>query len=380
MNSSNDMDDPAVAVSLLQYLPGCGAGIYHQLRQYLGGLEALFSHSLADLYQWLPKTAHAELSDLYKNRWSSRAAQQYRNDQAQLTSLKATQLFHFEKAYPKLLAEISLAPPVLYVQGSVECLSMPQLAFVGSRKSTPIGEDNAFAFARYLAERNITITSGLAIGIDASAHYGALQGKGITVGVMATGIDKVYPQRNRSLATEIVKSGGAIITEFKLGTPARAGHFPRRNRIISGLSLGVLVIEAAMKSGSLITARYALEQNREVFAIPGSIHSPLSRGCHALIKQGATLVECAADIAQQLQGWCGGMDGSGFVFNNEETRPKPSLSEHDQILLDSVGYEATSLEMLCHKVEWPVANILSGLMTLQLQGLVLQVGSDYQRL
>ncbi|VFM95294.1 MAG: DNA protecting protein DprA [Candidatus Kentron sp. G] len=204
-----------------------------------------------------------------------------------------------DAGYPPRLAEIPDPPPVLFARGGGEVLTHPQIAIVGSRNPTPMGQETAFAFARELARMGFVITSGLATGIDAAAHRGAMAGGGRTIAVVGTGLDRVYPGRHRELALEIVKNG-ACVSEFPLGTPPIAGNFPRRNRIISGLGLGILVVEATTRSGSLITARLAGEQGREVFAIPGSIHNPLARGCHLLLRQGAKLVESAADILEEI--------------------------------------------------------------------------------
>jgi DNA processing protein len=201
--------------------------------------------------------------------------------------------------YPRALLELGYAPPVLFFVGRRELLNRPALAIVGSRNATAQGLDNARNFARALAEAGLTIVSGLALGIDAAAHEGALGRAGSTLAVVGTGLDRVYPARHRALAHRIADEGG-LLSEFPPGTPPRENNFPRRNRLISGLAKGVLVVEAAQKSGSLITARYAGEQGREVFAIPGSIHSPLAKGCHKLIREGAKLVETAQDILEEL--------------------------------------------------------------------------------
>jgi DNA processing protein len=201
--------------------------------------------------------------------------------------------------YPPLLREIPQAPPVLFVHGDPDCLRVPQLAMVGTRNPTPSGRETARQFAAHLAGAGMIITSGLALGIDAAAHQGALAGGGRTIAVMGTSLDRVYPAKHRDLARAIAERG-ALVSELPTGTPALAENFPRRNRLISGLALGVLVVEAALQSGSLITARLALDQGREVFAIPGSIHNPLAKGCHALIRQGAKLVETANDIVEEL--------------------------------------------------------------------------------
>jgi DNA processing protein len=201
--------------------------------------------------------------------------------------------------YPALLRDIPSPPAALFADGDIECLWFPQLAIVGSRNPTAGGIENARAFALELVERGLGITSGLAAGIDGTAHAAALEAGGCTVAVTGTGLDRVYPAANRRLAAAIRKQG-VLVSEFPPGTKPQRSHFPSRNRIISGLALGVLVIEAGLNSGSLITARLASEQGREVFALPGSIHNPLSRGCHRLIRDGANLVESAADILQEL--------------------------------------------------------------------------------
>ncbi|MGF0240093.1 DNA-processing protein DprA [Rhodococcus sp. IEGM1300] len=205
--------------------------------------------------------------------------------------------------YPALLAEISDAPPLLFVAGDPGILEKPQLAMVGSRRASRPGMDTAAAFSRSLAGAGFVITSGLALGIDAAAHQAALDVGGQTVGVLGTGLENFYPQRNRSLAEAMIASGSAVVSEFPLDAAPCAANFPRRNRIISGLSVGVLVVEASMASGSLITARLAAEQGREVYAIPGSIHHPGAKGCHRLIRDGAVLVETIEHILEALRGW-----------------------------------------------------------------------------
>ena len=208
-------------------------------------------------------------------------------------------LAYGEKDYPELLMQIPGPPLLLFVNGSVDALHLPSLAIVGSRNPTHGGVRNAVEFSRYLARQGFVIVSGLAEGIDTAAHRGALDAGGRTVAVLGHGIDRVYPATNRDLA-HLISNGGALLSEYPLGTRPLRWHFPERNRLISGLSLGTLVVEAARRSGSLITARLASEQGREIFALPGSIHNPLSRGCHALIREGAKLVETAGDILAEL--------------------------------------------------------------------------------
>lgn len=212
-------------------------------------------------------------------------------------------LLHDMPSYPALLKETTGAPPVLFVKGDPAILEQPQIAIVGSRRATRPSLDTAQNFARSLAKGGFAVTSGLALGVDAAAHQGALDVQGRTIAVVGTGLERVYPARHRGLAENIIAQGGALVSELTLGSAPHASHFPRRNRIISGLSLGVLVVEASPSSGSLITARLAAEQGREVYAIPGSIHSPGARGCHQLIRDGAQLVECVEDILVSLRGW-----------------------------------------------------------------------------
>jgi len=206
-----------------------------------------------------------------------------------------------DPAYPPALLTIYDPPPLLYINGALDALHRPAVAIVGSRNPTPQGTDNAVAFARTLATAGVTVVSGLAIGIDGAAHRGALDAHGVTVAVVGTGADIVYPSRHRPLAREIVAGGGALLSEWPLGAPPQRFHFPHRNRLIAGLARGVLVVEAATHSGSLITARFGNDMGRDIFAVPGSIHSPVSRGCHQLLKEGAKLVETAADVLAELR-------------------------------------------------------------------------------
>jgi DNA processing protein len=276
--------------------------------------------------------------------------------------------------YPAQLLEIDDPPPVLFVRGNLELLSRPQIAIVGSRNPSAQGLQTAQDFARALARFGFTITSGLALGIDAASHQGALQAQGHTIAVAGTGPDRVYPARHKELANEIIKNG-AIISEFPPGTSAQANHFPRRNRIISGLCLGLLVVEAAKQSGSLITARLALEQNREVFAIPGSIHNPLARGCNALIREGAKLVETSADILEEL---------GEYNQQHEPVMTENLQSELDleqQNLLNLVDFSPTSVDYLVKKSDLAVEIVSSILLQLELQGYISSVaGGCYMRI
>jgi DNA processing protein len=280
--------------------------------------------------------------------------------------------------YPAALREIARPPPVLFVQGDADWLNQPQIAMVGARNASPQGVENAQAFAAELARRGLTITSGLALGIDGAAHRGALSAGGGTVAVCGTGLDRVYPARHKALAHEIA-AGGALVSEFPPGVPAAAENFPRRNRIISGLSLGVLVVEAARESGSLITARLALEQGREVFAIPGSIHNPMARGCHALIRQGAKLVETVDDILEEIGPRLGTRRAKLQVA---EAAPAAAPRDADEAaLLAAMGDDAVAIDVLAARVPRPLGQLQSALTRLELEGLVaVAPGGRFQRL
>jgi DNA processing protein len=278
--------------------------------------------------------------------------------------------------YPSLLKQIYDPPLVIFIQGNKKLLNQSQLAIVGSRSASASGRESAFKLAQQLAEVGLIVTSGLALGIDAAAHKGALTFDASTIAVVATGLDKVYPSRHMALAQQIISHRGAIISEFLPGTLPKAGHFPKRNRIISGLSMGVLVVEAALKSGSLITARCALEQNRDVFAIPSVINNPQAKGCHWLIKQGAKLVEEVADIIEELT----------FV-NKPQDIVKKELDQKSQNyslcvdeLLASVGFEITPIDKVVSRSKLPIEEVLTRLTMLELSGLVAAVPGGYLRL
>ena len=273
--------------------------------------------------------------------------------------------------YPRALLELGHAPPVLYFVGRRELLNRPALAIVGSRNATPQGLDNARAFARALADAGLTIISGLALGIDAAAHEGALEGNGATLAVVGTGLDRVYPARHRELAHRLAARGG-LLSEFLPGTPARASNFPRRNRLISGLARGVLVVEAALSSGSLITARYAGEQGREVFAIPGSIHSPLARGCHKLIREGAKLVETAQDVLAEL-GLANRTATLVHTITVDEEGPHAAL-------LGALAADPADLDQLAARTGLSTQALCANLMALELDGKVAALpGGRWQR-
>jgi DNA processing protein len=291
-----------------------------------------------------------------------------------------------DEAYPRALLDIADPPVLLYVKGDPALLQRPAIALVGARSATAQGEANAAAFAQSLAEAGLVIVSGLALGVDAAAHRGALAAgaAGGTVAVIGTGIDRIYPARNAALAREIAASG-AIVSEFPLGTPPLPHNFPRRNRIIAGLVEGVLVVEAALNSGSLITARLATESGREVFAIPGSIHSPLARGCHRLIRDGAKLVETAEDVIEELRGRLGWpapapesrgrrrQDGKAGASRADAAAPPrqqtvPGLDDEAPRVLQIIGHDPVDIDTLAGRCGLTVDALYAILLPLELDG------------
>lgn len=276
-----------------------------------------------------------------------------------------TILTYHDPAYPSLLRQIPAAPPLLFVKGDCSLLASPQIAIVGSRNPTPFGLENARYFAEQLVQVGFTITSGLALGIDAASHNAALAAQGHTIAVMTTGMDHIYPARHKSLANEIIFRG-AIVSELPIGTPPLRENFPRRNRIISGLSLGVLVIEAAERSGSLITAQYANEQGREVFALPGSINNPFVAGCHKIIQQGAKLVTQTADIIEELKLRLNYLT----VHPKKATLSQQALDKAHQNLVNCIGYEATSIEIVALRSGLAINIVTALLSELEIAGYV----------
>jgi DNA processing protein len=327
---------------------------------------------------------------------------------ALIKSLNISVLPICHEDYPLLLKQISDPPPLLYVRGNIALLNQPQLAMVGSRRSSKQGKENAFRFAAEFARNGFTVNSGLALGVDAQCHRGALAAEGNTVAVLGTGVDVVYPAANRMLFDQMVECG-AVVSEFPLGTQPRPSLFPKRNRVISGMSLGVLVVEAALKSGSLITARCALEQGREVFAIPSSIHNPAGHGCHALIKQGAKLVETTADVLEEFEGWLLSSHSNNEMTAEDITEDKvevpvkdivgpevitakntkndqtiafntPNLSPEEKKIIDLLGFDPATMDLLQQRSGCSLAELASVLTTLELKGLIENTAGSYQRL
>lgn len=266
--------------------------------------------------------------------------------------------------YPALLKEIHDPPPVLYTMGDLNCLYAPMLAMVGTRRPSPMGREVAFEWAKHLSESGVTIVSGLAKGIDTAVHTGCMQASQKTVGVLGTGINLIYPNTNRALARAMTNQG-LLLSEFPLETPPKSGHFPRRNRIISGLAKATLVVEASLKSGSLITARFAMEQNRDVLALPGSIHLPQAQGCHHLLKQGASLVTCYQDVLMEL--------GLGQTLN-KETQPTMPNS-----ILDCIDRDPTHIDAILAKSGLALNEVIHHLTKLELDGKIHAVPGGYMR-
>ena len=274
--------------------------------------------------------------------------------------------------YPAALLATADPPLLLHAEGRIELLGADSLAVVGSRNPTAQGLDNARAFSAHLSGAGLTVVSGLALGIDGAAHAGGLEGAASTIAVVGTGLDQVYPSRHRQLATRIA-AAGLVVSEYTLGTPPLAAQFPQRNRIIAGLARGTLVVEAALQSGSLITARLAAEAGREVFAIPGSIHAPQSRGCHALIKQGAKLVDGADDILEELR-WPG--------TRAARAGPPPAVPpDGADPVLAALGFDPVTLDALVARTGWPASELNIRLLDLELDGRVARLpGQLFQRI
>ena len=347
----------------LQRVPEIGSQRFHKLVAHFGSARAALHASAA---QWRA----AGCSDA--SAAARRDAQIHRDAAVAMAWLEQPHqhlLMWDQSDYPALLKEIADPPPLLFVRGDPSVLELPQIAIVGSRRASPPGLDNARAFARSLAGAGFAITSGLALGVDGAAHQGALDVGGRTIGVLGTGLEKLYPQKHRALAQTIVAQGGALVSEFPLDAQAQPGNFPRRNRIISGLSLGVLVIEASPASGSLITARLAAEHGREVWALPGSIHHPGARGCHQLIRDGAQLVETIDHILEGLQGW------QRLPPDTRTHLPQT----HDPLLAVLVAAAHTT-EGLALALGWSLPQVMAQLTELEMQGRVVsQAGRWFAR-
>jgi DNA processing protein len=346
----------------LSFIPGLGGATFRRLLSQFGLPDKIFAASAAQLNAVAEaKIAQAIAAGIDQEKLVT-ALQWLAEPGNHLITLA-------DAEYPKALLETLDSPPFLYVKGRLDLLNQPALAIVGSRQATPQGAKDAEAFAQALSDAGLTIVSGMALGIDAAAHRGGLNGRASSIAVVGTGLDIVYPARNRDLAYQLA-AHGAIISEFPLGTPSMAQNFPRRNRIISGLARGVLVVEAALKSGSLITARLAGEQGREVFAIPGAIHSPLAKGCHRLIKQGAKLVESAHDVLEEL-GW------AKLVSAHPSELPSPETAYPD--FIKHLGHSPCAIDTLVGHTGLTAERVCAILLELELSGRVASLpGGLYQ--
>jgi len=352
-------------------ISGIGSQTFCQLLKAFGSPENIYAANLRQLREIVSENIANEIVRGHHQDSLSQASQWLSQSNNHLITLA-------DPEYPRSLLEIADPPPFLYAKGNLTLLNQPGIAIVGSRNASVQGEKNAEAFAFDLCAYGLCIVSGLALGIDGAAHRGALRANGSTIAVVGTGLDIVYPAKHRELAHQIAEHG-LIISEFDLGIPSRPQNFPRRNRIISGLSLGCLVVEANLQSGSQITARLATEQGREVFAIPGSIHSPMSKGCHQLIKQGAKLVDCLQDITEEL--------------NLSRHRPSELISGHDpdseppienvagNVILEAMGYDPITLDNLVALSGLTVSDVSSMLMLLELEGKIASLtGGQYQKI
>jgi DNA processing protein len=336
------------------------------------GLEVLFDASTDLSLSGLTK---AQLAAIKQPNW-----QKINNIIADSIRCHSHIIHYGSSEYPELLKKIYDPPLILFCLGNIDLLSLPKIAIVGSRNASVSGREIAHNLAGQLAQ-HFAVTSGLALGIDAYAHQGALQVGGFTVAVVATGLDITYPARHKTLQKDILQKHGLIISEFLPGVTPNSGHFPKRNRLISGLSLGVLVVEASLKSGSLITARCALEQDREVFAVPSSIYNQQAKGCHWLIKQGAKLVEELADIVEELQE----LPLDALNLSGDEAKDNPAEKSDKQDLcndsmLASVGYEITPVDLVVSRSKLPIDVVLTRLTVLELKGLVSAVPGGYLKL
>lgn len=392
-----------IAELILLRVPQFGPAAYWALHEHFGNAENILNADLNECRGAIRKTSVETLlvlQNCFHSKQSHPIIEQAESDLNYLRENKMEAIAFDDERYPVLLKTTHNPPPVLFVQGELKNLYLPQLAIVGSRNPSPSGRDNALHFAQQLAAMGFVITSGLALGVDAAAHQGALKslnlsGIGSTLAVMGTGIDQTYPRSHQTLRQQILDNNGTVVTEFSPGVGPQASHFPRRNRIIRGMSLGVLVVEAAIKSGSLITARYALQQNREVFAIPGSIHNPLSRGCHALLREGASLVESIDDMREPLNGllefkWrelsaSQAEQKNKNTVNNDRNKNQnlnlniQNLSADEEQVYEQVDFDLSQIDVLEQRTQLAPGSLLSALMSLELKGLIVQSAGAYQR-
>ena len=351
----------------LNETPGLGNATLCQLLAKFGSPEKIFSASISQLREFVDDDIALKIQNGVDLEAIKPTLDWLQKDNAHLVTFA-------DNTYPQKLLEISNPPAVLYAIGNLHWLNHPTIAMVGSRSATPQGEKNAENFAESLCNQGLCVVSGMALGIDGASHRGAIKANGATIAVVGTGLDIVYPAKHRDLAHKIAERG-LIISEFPLGTPSKAQNFPRRNRLISGLSLGCLVVEANIDSGSLITARLSAEQGREVFAIPGSIHSPVTKGCHQLIKQGAKLVENVQDILEELKNSLPSISPSGLMVNLGSNPSEPNT------VLACMGFDPVNFESLRTLSGLTTEALSSMLMMLELESKITTLaGGQYQRL
>ena len=358
------LDPDLQAWLALSFTPGLNNESCRQLLSAFGEPQAVLRASRSDLLQFVSERAARAVLAAPDPELLGRVETWLQDPVNHVVTLG-------DPDYPQALLDAADPPPLLYVKGRLELLNSPAFAIVGSRNATHQGRAHAERFGRALSDAGLTVVSGLALGIDAAAHRGGLDGASSSIGVVGTGLDIVYPARNRELAHELARDG-CLVSEFALGTAPTASNFPRRNRIISGLGRGCLVVEAALSSGSLITARLANEQGKDVFAVPGSIHSPLTKGCHALIKQGAKLAETAADILDELK----------LPHPTSESAADRSASEDaPDTLLARIGYDPIDFEALLRQLAVSPEKLSSMLTQWELDGTIETLpGARYQRI
>ena len=356
----------------LNHIPGLGNAAFCQLLAKFGSPEGIFSAKLNQLREIVNDEIAQKISKGVNVDAIAPTLKWLEKDNVHLITLA-------DSTYPQKLLEVSNPPALLFAIGHLHWLNHPTIAMVGSRSPTPQGEKNAEDFAKSLCEQGLCVVSGMALGIDGAAHRGALNANGATIAVVGTGLDIVYPARHRDLAHKIAERG-LILSEFPLGTPSKAQNFPRRNRLISGLSLGCLVVEANIESGSLITARLAAEQGREIFAIPGSIHSPVTKGCHQLIKQGAKLVESVQDILEEIN-WANIANSLPSISPSGLLGDLAPNSLQVNTALDLMGFDAMSFEQLRTSTRLTTEALSAMLMLLELENKIKSLaGGHYQRL
>lgn len=376
----NSLNHPSSITAALCAISGVGPRYYWSLVEQLGAIESLWHCPIQKIVDNSPTRAKKGVLDFLTHRENSQTWTQVLKEREQLRELGGQLISHWDTDYPELLRQLPDAPPVLYLLGDSDLLATPQLAIVGSRNCSPYGSRNAHNFAHYLASSGFTITSGMAHGIDKHAHVGALDANGRTIAVLGTGCNVVYPKAHQQLYGRILENRGLIVSELPLGSSPRAGNFPRRNRIISGLSLGTLVVEATRNSGSLITAKLAMEQNREVYAIPGNINHPQSRGCHDLLRQGATLVETAEDIVNELRGWQTQAPPSAQHLSSQKPIAVPTdLSPSQTKIIETLTAETLHADELASVTQFDISNLLTDITELEILGLVVSTPDGYQR-